>query len=149
MKIVVLGRGNVGAGLGRLWQAAGHEVKTLGREGGDACDADVVVVAVPPGAITETFQHVSGSKGKIAIDATNALRGRDERYGSLAAQVKDIVGGPVAKAFSTNFAAIDDQIGAQRVRPRCLYCADPDAREATERLIRDAGYDPVAAGGLD
>src|SRR3989442_1678991 len=32
MKIVVVGRGNVGGGLARLWQGAGHEVVSLGRE---------------------------------------------------------------------------------------------------------------------
>jgi 8-hydroxy-5-deazaflavin:NADPH oxidoreductase len=30
-----------------------------------------------------------------------------------------------------------------------VYAADEDAREVTETLIRDAGYEPVSAGGLD
>src|SRR5690349_15119003 len=47
MKITCIGRGNVGGGLAGFWESAGHEVQTLGREGGDASDADVVVVAVP------------------------------------------------------------------------------------------------------
>ncbi|MGZ4384437.1 MAG: NADPH-dependent F420 reductase, partial [Gaiellaceae bacterium] len=149
MKIVVLGRGNVGGGLARLWQTAGHDVETLGREGGDASGADVIVVAVPSGAIADAFSRVSGFEGKTAIDATNAFGGRDERYESLAAQVKDIVGGPVAKALNINFAAIYDQIVAQRARPGCIYCADAGAKDVTEQLIRDAGYDPVPAGGLD
>jgi hypothetical protein len=46
MKITVLGRGNVGGGLARLWQQAGHEVTALGSEGGDASGADVIVAAV-------------------------------------------------------------------------------------------------------
>jgi predicted dinucleotide-binding enzyme len=149
MKIVVVGRGNVGGGLARLWRAAGHEVDTLAREGGDASDADAVVVAVPSGAIAEALSRVSGIEGRITIDATNAFHGRNESYDSLAAEVKAIVGGPVAKAFNLNFAAIYDQIPAQRARPSCLYCADPEARDVTEQLIRDAGYDPVPAGGLD
>ena len=36
----------------------------------------------------------------------------------------------------------------QRVRPSNLYVADDDAREVTEQLIRDAGYDPVRVGDL-
>ncbi|MGZ4358274.1 MAG: hypothetical protein ACXVZO_09460 [Gaiellaceae bacterium] len=40
-----------------------------------------------------------GFEGKTALDTTNAFSGRDERFDSLAAQVKDVVGGPVAKAF--------------------------------------------------
>jgi 8-hydroxy-5-deazaflavin:NADPH oxidoreductase len=35
------------------------------------------------------------------------------------------------------------------VRPSNLYCAEDEAREVTEQLIRDAGYDPVDAGALD
>jgi predicted dinucleotide-binding enzyme len=35
------------------------------------------------------------------------------------------------------------------VRPSNLYCAEDEAREPTEQLIRDAGYDPVNAGGLE
>ncbi|MGZ4290122.1 MAG: hypothetical protein ACXVQZ_05845 [Gaiellaceae bacterium] len=37
----------------------------------------------------------------------------------------------------------------RRVRPSNLYCAEDEAREVTEQLILDAGYDPVDAGGLD
>ena len=35
------------------------------------------------------------------------------------------------------------------MRPSCLYAADDDAREVTEQLIRDAGYEPVGLGGLE
>jgi predicted dinucleotide-binding enzyme len=55
----------------------------------------------------------------------------------------------VAKAFNANFATLYDRIGEQRTRPSCLYAADEDAREATEQLIRDAGYDPVSVGGIE
>ncbi|HEX6489878.1 MAG TPA: hypothetical protein VF002_00740 [Gaiellaceae bacterium] len=57
--------------------------------------------------------------------------------------------GPTAKAFNANFASLYDRIGDTRVRPSCLYAADEDAREVTEQLIRDAGYDPVSLGGLE
>jgi hypothetical protein len=35
------------------------------------------------------------------------------------------------------------------VRPSDPYAADDAAREVTERLIRDAGYDPVHVGGFE
>jgi predicted dinucleotide-binding enzyme len=149
MNITVIGRGNVGGGLARLWRQAGHEVDEIGRDGGDASNADVILVAVPSGRIAEALGKVEGIAGKTSIDATNAFGGRDESFPSLAAEVKSIVGGPTAKAFNLNFAAVYDRIPEQRVRPSCLYCADAEAREATEALIRDAGYDPVSAGGLD
>jgi 8-hydroxy-5-deazaflavin:NADPH oxidoreductase len=149
MNITVIGRGNVGGGLARLWRQAGHEVTELGRDGGDASDADVLLVAVPSGSIGDALGKVTGIEGKTAIDATNAYGGRNEEFGSLAHEVKSITGGPVAKAFNANFAAAYDQIGAQRVRPGNLYAADDDAREVAEQLIRDAGYEPVSLGGLD
>jgi 8-hydroxy-5-deazaflavin:NADPH oxidoreductase len=149
MNITVIGRGNVGGGLARRWERAGHVVTRLGREGGDASDADAVLVAVPSGAIADALANVSGLDGKLAIDATNAFGGRDERYESLAHQVKSIVGGPVAKAFNLEYAVLYDQIDEQRVRPSTIYVAEDDAREVTEQLIRDAGYDPISAGGLE
>jgi hypothetical protein len=149
MKITVIGRGNVGGGLARMWRDAGHEVQELGRDGGDAADADVILVAVPGPEIANALAKVGGLDGKLTIDATNVIRGRNEEFESLAHEIKSIVGGPTAKSFNLNFANVYDEIGAQRLPPSNLYCADDEAREATERLIRDAGYGPVYAGGLD
>ena len=149
MKITTIGRGNIGGGLARLWEQAGHDVTTLGRDGGDASGADVVVVAVPSGSIGEALGKVSGLDGKVAIDTANAFAGRDEEHESLAHEVKAHTGGPVAKAFNANFAVLYDRLGEQRVRPSCLYAADEEAREVTERLITDAGYEPVSLGGLE
>jgi predicted dinucleotide-binding enzyme len=149
MNILVLGRGNVGGGLARRWERAGHAVTAVGRDGGDASDAEVVVVAVPSGQIADALAKVRGVEGKVAIDTSNAFAGRNESYRSLAHEVRSIVGGPVAKAFNVNVASLYDQIDQQRVRPSNLYAAEDGAREVTEQLIRDAGYDPLFVGGLD
>ena len=149
MKITVIGRGNVGGGLAGLWERAGHDVNALGRDGGDASDADAILVAVPSGAIADALGKVGGIDGKVAIDATNAIGQRDESFESLAHQVKSIVGGPTAKSFNLNFAVLQSRIGEQRARPSNLFAADDDAREVTEQLISDAGYDPVYTGGLE
>jgi 8-hydroxy-5-deazaflavin:NADPH oxidoreductase len=149
MKITTIGKGNIGGGLARLWEKAGHEVTTLGHEGGDASGADVVLVAVPGGAASDALAKVTGLEGKIAIDTENAFAGRDEQYESFAHEVKAHTNGPVAKAFNANSGRLFDQIGLQRVPPGCLYAADDEARAVTEQLIRDAGYDPVGLGGLE
>ena len=133
MNITIIGRGNVGGGLGRLWQEAGHTVNPLGREGGDGSDADVVVVAVPSGAIADALGKVTGIEGKVTIDATNAYGGRNEQF----------------ESFNVNFAMLYDEIAKQRERPSNLYAAEDGAREVTEQLIRDAGFDPVSVGGLE
>ncbi|MFJ4682335.1 NADPH-dependent F420 reductase [Streptomyces sp. NPDC091377] len=148
MNITVIGRGNVGGGLARLWAKAGHQVTGLGRDGGDASGAEVVVVAVPGHTIAEALSKVSGLDGQVTIDATNLYTARDDAFPSLAHQVRSIIGGPTAKSFSTVFAAAYDRIGEQRVPPSNLYAAEPGAKDITERLIRDAGYDPLFIGDL-
>jgi len=148
MNITVIGRGNVGGGLAARWRAAGHEVQELGREGGDASAADVIVVAVPSGEIAAALAQVEGVAGKVTIDATNAVRDRPTEFESLAHQVKSIVGGPTAKSFNLNFANVYDEIDAQSQRPANLFAAEDEARAVTEQLSRDAGYEPVCAGGL-
>lgn len=149
MNITVIGRGHVGGGLAARWRRAGHQVQELGKEGGDASNADVVLVAVPSGAIADALDKVSGLEGKIAIDATNAFAGRNASFPSLAHQVQSITRGPVAKSFNLNYAALYDAINAQPERPGNLYAADDAARAIPEQLIRDAGYEPVSAGGLE
>jgi predicted dinucleotide-binding enzyme len=150
MKIATIGKGNVGGGLADLWEKAGHEVRRIGSEGGDVSDAEAVLLAVPQAAIDDALGSVGGLSGKPLIDATNFIRG--ERPGgatSLAEYVKQRSGATVAKAFNTVFAALYDQVSGQRVRPSCLYCGEDAAKETAAQLIRDAGYDPVDAGGLE
>jgi predicted dinucleotide-binding enzyme len=150
MNITVIGRGNVGGGLARRWRAAGHDVHEIGRDGGDASSADAVLLAVPSGEIESALGKVQGVQGKVVVDATNYFGGERPDAPSLAHYVKSITGGPVAKSFNLNFASAYDRIDdAQPERPGNLYCADDGAREVTEQLIRDAGYEPVDAGSLD
>jgi 8-hydroxy-5-deazaflavin:NADPH oxidoreductase len=149
MNITTIGRGNVGGGLARRWERAGHTVTELGSEGGDASDADAVLLAVPSSAIGDALSKVSGLEGKVVIDATNAFHGRTEGFESLAHEVKSHVDGPVAKSFNCNYAVNYDRIDEQRVPPSNLYASEEGAREVTEQLIRDAGFDPVSAGGLE
>lgn len=148
MKIVTIGRGHIGGGLARLWRAAGHEVDELGRDGGDASDADVVLVSVPGPKISEALARVTGLSGKIAIDTSNPLPARQGVSPSYVEEVKYFTGGPTAKSFNWNYGALYGAVSNQRVRPSNLYISDEGAREVTEQLIRDAGFDPVRVGDL-
>ncbi len=149
MKVTIIGRGLIGGGLARLLEAAGHDVTTLGREGGDASEAEAAVLAVPGNAIEDAIGKVQGIEGKIVLDATNPLQGRPAGVDSLAQQVKSLTNGPVAKAFNANFGRLYDDVSRATMPPTAFYCGDDEAREVTERLTRDAGYDPVYAGGLE
>jgi predicted dinucleotide-binding enzyme len=149
--IATIGSGNVGGGLADFWEGAGHEVQRIGREGGDVTGADAVLLAVPSAAIADALGSVSGLEGKVLIDATNFL-GDGERPGgldSLAAYVKQLSAAYVAKAFNTVFAKLYDQVASQNVPLGCVYCGEDEAKETTAQLIRDAGYEPVDAGGIE
>jgi hypothetical protein len=149
VNITTIGRGVIGGGLGRRWERNGHRVAQLGHEGGDASHADVVLVAVPSGSISDALGKVTGLEGKVAVDATNAYAGRNEQFESLAHEVKAHTRGPVAKAFNANGGVLYHRIDDQRVRPGCLYAADGEANDITKQLISDAGYEPESIGGLE
>ena len=150
MKIATIGKGSIGGGLADLWEKAGHEVTRIGHDGGDVGDADVVLVAVPGGAIKEALAGISGIEGKTTIDATNLYEGAKPPDGaaSNAEYVKSVTGGPTAKAWNINFAALFDQVASASTPPSNLWCGDEEAREAVERLNADAGYEPVYVGDL-
>jgi predicted dinucleotide-binding enzyme len=150
MRIATIGRGNIGGGLGELWGRAGHEVTMLGREGGDVSEADVVLIAAPGPAIAAALDAVTGLKGKTVIDATNLIGTEPpEGFSSNAEYVKSRTGGPTAKSFNINFAAIYDQLGETDKPAGNLWCGDEEARAVVEQLNRDAGFDPVYAGPLE
>jgi 8-hydroxy-5-deazaflavin:NADPH oxidoreductase len=150
MKVAVVGKGNVGGGLADLWERAGHDVTRIGSDGGDVSDADAVLIAVPGGAVADALGTVTGWEGKTVIDATNLIGAEPpDGFGSNAEFVKSKTNGPTAKAFNLNFARLYDQLGSTSTRPSNIWSGDEDARDTVETLIRDAGYDPAYAGGLD
>jgi hypothetical protein len=150
VNIAVIGKGNVGGGLADRWEKAGHDLQRLGRDGGDVGDAEVVLIACPGSAVPGVFESVSGLDGKTVIDATNLIGAQPpDGFASNAQFIKSRTGGPTAKSFNLNFAAIYDKIAEQRQTPGNIWCGDADAREVVERLNRDAGYDPIYAGGLE
>ena len=150
MKIATIGRGNIGGGLAGLWEQAGHEVTQLGHDGGDVSGADVVLLAVPGDTVAEALAGVDGIEGKTVIDATNLYGGAEPPAGfdSNAEFVKSKTGGPTAKSFNINFAALFDQLADASSTPSNLWCGDEEARGVVEQLNRDAGYEPVCAGPL-
>ena len=149
MKVVTIGKGNVGGGLAELWRNAGHVVTELGREGGDATGADAALLAAPAATIAEALGKVTGLDSVPVIDSTNVVRiQRPDGFDSLSAYVKSLTGGPVAKAFNANFARLYDRLGQAAEKPSMVFAADEEARDVTVTLIHDAGYEPVYAGEL-
>jgi predicted dinucleotide-binding enzyme len=150
MKIAVVGKGNVGGGLADRWERAGHDVTRIGKDGGDVSDADAVLVAVPGGAIADVFDTVRGWEGKTVIDTTNLIGAEPpDGFSSNTEFVKSRTNGPTAKSFNLNFARLYDQLDNTNTRPSNIWSGDEEARTVVEQLNRDAGYEPVYAGGMD
>ncbi|MET9241331.1 hypothetical protein [Nonomuraea sp. NPDC003709] len=150
MNITVIGRGNVGGGLADLWERAGHQVTRLGRGGGNVGTADAVLLAVPGTAVGVALSSVVGLEGKTVLDATNLYGGARPPAGfsSNAEYVQSVTGGPTAKAFSTNFASLLEQVADARVRPSNLWSGDDEVQGLARQLSLDAGYEAVRLGDL-
>jgi 8-hydroxy-5-deazaflavin:NADPH oxidoreductase len=137
MKIAVVGRGNVGGGLADLWEGAGHEVTRIGRDGADVSDANAL-------------DGLRGIAGKTCIDPTNLLGvPPPDGFPSNAEYVKSRTGGPTAKAFNSNPAAVYERLGVTSATPNNLWCGDDGARDVVEQLSWDAGFEPLYAGSLE
>jgi predicted dinucleotide-binding enzyme len=128
-------------------------VTELGHDGGDASDADVVLLAVPGTVVGEALKGVSGLEGKVILDATNRIASETpppEGYDSVAEYVKATTdAASVAKVFHLNYAVILDQAAAGERRPGNLWVGDDGAREVVEQLSRDIGMEAAYGGPLE
>ncbi|MGZ7030555.1 MAG: NADPH-dependent F420 reductase [Thermoanaerobaculia bacterium] len=180
MKIGIIGAGNIGSTVGKLWIDAGHEVRFASRHpddldtlvaklgprasAGTPADAarfgEVVMITVPLKAVPPLAREIGPSLvGKVVLDTSNAYPQRD---GETAGEAKAHPTGTAAwaatlfpgvrwvKAFnSVYYKTLDneahrkgDQVGIP------LASDDPGAIDVASRLVRDAGFDPVAVGAL-
>ncbi|MBB2201264.1 NADPH-dependent F420 reductase [Gluconacetobacter tumulisoli] len=178
LRIGTIGAGHVGSTLGGLWVRAGHPVMFSAREIAGARSVatglgplaqagtpqqaarfgDVVLLAVPYGALPAIGAALHAAlAGKIVIDACNPYPWRD---GDVARQAREqgagvttqsfFPGAHVVRAFnSEDMSTIDAE--AHRTPPLLgipFAGDDPAATRIVAGLIRDAGFDPVAAGPL-
>ncbi len=167
MEISILGFGNVGSQLVRLWSAAGHSL-TVGLRSGSAREKDakalgatvlpprdavesaqITVLALPWPAVEETLRGIASWEGKILVDATNPLNSDLSvivpESGSGGQQVaKWAPGARVVKAFSTIGAALYGDPTFD-----ILYCGDDaEAKRTVHGLIADIKMRPQDVGPL-
>ncbi|MFD4993995.1 NADPH-dependent F420 reductase [Cellulosimicrobium cellulans] len=165
--ITIIGAGNMGSAIAGLALAAGSEVQVLTREAteldprvaagtvGDELTGDVVVLALPYGAVAEVVDlYADRLDGKVVVDITNPLDFATfdalvvPDGSSAAAQIQQRVpGARVLKAFNTNFAATlaSGQVGPL---PTTVLVAgdDADAKAALGGAV--SGVRVVDAGSL-
>jgi 8-hydroxy-5-deazaflavin:NADPH oxidoreductase len=166
MRIGIIGAGNVGAGLARLWSGAGHEVMLSGsrdqsklkKVAGDAGAktgsvpaavefGDVILLAVPWRAVGDILDEAGPPNGKTIIDATNNVGDETSSFQMIERRAPDA---SVVKAFNTIFAALYDEMEESEARPDMVFCGDDaEAKKSVAQLISDAGFNPIDAGGSE
>ena len=177
MRIAVIGSGSVGSGLARAWSALGHSVVVGSRspeservaglvaEIGNGVEAaglsasvtgaDVIVLAVPWGAVEESISRLGDVSGRVLIDATNPIaRGLKLDVGHTSSGGERVaewaVGARVVKALNIVDARLLDgrKLDGREISiPICGH--DADAKRVVTALIAELGFDVVDAGGLD
>ena len=178
LKIGIIGTGRIGGALARHWVNAGHEVfissrhpeelEPLAKELGPrahvgtpreaAAFGSVVLVSVPYGAMPQIgSDYAAELAGKVIIDTSNPVERRDgsqalewQQKGAGIATAELLKNRRVVRAFNCIPAAsLANQANRQPARIAIPIGGDDSAAIAiAERLVRDAGFDPVMIGNL-
>src|SRR6185437_412369 len=179
-RIGIIGAGNIGASVGGLWVKAGHPVMFATRDPDELKDlvaklgplahagtvaqaiayGDALFIAVPYAALPQIgADYKDALKGKIMLDATNAVPTRDgdaitkeaDTNGIGVTSQKYLAGTRLVRAFNSMgakaFESQSNRAGAKLAIP--IAGDDREAIQVAEELVRDAGFDPVLVGGLD
>jgi hypothetical protein len=178
LKIGVIGTGKIGSALATLWARAGHQLVISSRHPDELQDlaqslgnrvrvgtpqeaaafGDVVLISVPYGALPEVGRDLGRAlAGKIVLDTGNPYPGRDgamaeeaRRKGTGVASSEYLPGVRLVRAFNA-ISYRDLQNQAHRTgEPVAIPIAadDADALAVAQRLVRDAGFEPVVVGSL-
>ena len=178
LRIGVVGAGRVGGTLAEFWARAGHEVLVSsldaeadralaakigpGARAGTSLEAaqfgDAVLVSVPYAALPKIGQDLGGAlRGKVVLDTCNPVPARDgEMAKDVLAKGTGVVspsllpGARLVRAFNCvgvgTLRSESNRAGEKVGIP--LAADDAGALAVAERLVRDAGFEPVVLGGL-
>ena len=178
LRIGIVGTGRIGGALATHWTRAGHDVLMSSRHPEELRDlasslgprartgtpkeaaafGEVVLVSVPYSAMPGIGRdNAAALKGKVVIDTSNPVEGRDGNM-ALAAQKKGaglataefLPGARVVRAFNC-IPAASLANNANRKPERIAIPIGGDDQQAlavAERLVRDAGFEPVIVGSL-
>lgn len=175
MRIAVIGAGKVGRALGGGWSRAGHAVAygvpdpadpkhadlpAASRHGVAAAvaGAEIVVLAVPWGAVADALAAAGDLAGRVVIDCTNPLaftpgRGLHLALGFETSGAERLAalapGARVVKTLNQTGAEVMGDAHAFPQRPVMFLAADDaDAKAHASRLVADLGFEPRDAGPL-
>ena len=177
MKIGIVGSGNVGGTLGKLWAKKGHSVVFSSRDPGSdemkrlvadagasasaasvpdaASRSEVILLATPWKAAKDAIQQCGELSGKIVIDAVNPLLPDVSglEIGTSTSSAEQVASwapdAKVVKAFNTvGFNIMANPVFDDR-RALLFYCGDnAEAKKVVNQLASELGFDPADAGPL-
>jgi len=175
MKIAIIGTGNMGSGLARALAVAKQDIvigsrepskaATLAAEIGGGAEsggieaavklADIVVLALPYGAIGDALQQAGDLAGKVIVDISNPITAdyKGLLLGHTTSAAEEIQAlaptAKVVKAFNTIFSALLPQ-EARKGKTVQVFVAgdDADAKQAVSQLVASIGFEAVDAGPL-
>ncbi|MBV8909699.1 MAG: NAD(P)-binding domain-containing protein [Gammaproteobacteria bacterium] len=178
LKIGIIGAGHIGGTLARLWVESGHEVllssrhpqelRSLAQSLGPrarvgtpreaAAFGEVVLVSVPYAALPEIGRDLKAElAGKVVLDTGNPYPQRDgamaveaRAKGTGVASAQFLPGVRLVRAFNAINSGDLRSEAHRKGSPIAIPLAgdDPQALEIAQRLVRDAGFEPVVVGPL-
>lgn len=178
MKIGILGSGLMGAKLGQLWAACGHEVtfaysrdqsklERLARDSGGTygsvaeavADANALLLAVHWSRVDDVLEQAGDLANQVVLNCCVPLNasnsdlvvGTDSSGAEVLAEMR-----PQARwvaCFNTTPSESFEPVfarkaGAERSPHLLVYGEDAEAKDVAHELIQDIGYEPLEAGGL-
>jgi 8-hydroxy-5-deazaflavin:NADPH oxidoreductase len=156
-KILIIGSGKAGTALQTGLSRAGYEVRFAGqgRIPEHASWADVIVLAVPFGAVREVARALkTAADGKTVIDLTNSLTPDIQlalgftTSGAEELQ-KALPRAHIVKAFNTVFAQHMSTGQVDGKQLTAFAAGDNEAaRKSALAMAKAIGFDPVDAGSL-
>ncbi len=177
MQIAIIGSGNIGGGLARAWRKKGHDITFGARDATDTelaalCheiganaasiadavkSAQVVVLAMPFGALDSVVAAAGDLAGKIVVDCTNAVErgpsGMSLVYGKTTSSAEQVQAklpkARVVRSFNAQGAENLANPIYNGVAASNFFCGDDAAAKQTvAELIGDVGFEPIDAGPL-
>ncbi|HEY5763480.1 MAG TPA: NAD(P)-binding domain-containing protein [Rhodocyclaceae bacterium] len=178
LRIGIIGTGKIGGALAEHWAKAGHELVISSRHpeqlkdlaaslgpkvrAGTPAEAaafgEVILISVPYGALPQVGRdYATAMRAKVVLETGNPFPGRDgamaepaRAKGTGAASSEYLPGVRLVRAFTSvpHWSIRDDahRSGERVAIP--LAADDGTALKLAERLVRDAGFEPVVVGGL-
>jgi len=176
MSYSIIGSGNIGSALARQFVRNGINVAIANLRGPDslqllkkelgenlvpqtieaALTASTIILAVPFKAVSAIARNSRDWKGKIVVDATNAIDfpsyAPTDLGGRLSSElvIEQLLGARVVKAFNTLPAAILAADPAEGHGRRVIFVSgnDVEANAEVAALVGKLGFAPIILGNL-